>query len=77
MSTDMNVVHDLASKEYEWGFVTQIEEDRIPKGLNEDVIRLISAQEGRAGVHAGVAAERVSPLDDAWRRRRRSRSGPT
>ncbi|MGA7349719.1 MAG: Fe-S cluster assembly protein SufB, partial [Acidobacteriaceae bacterium] len=44
MSTDMNVVHDLASKEYEWGFVTQIEEDRIPKGLSEDVIRLISAK---------------------------------
>ena len=42
MSTDMNIVHDLASREYEWGFVTQIEEDRIPKGLSEDVIRLIS-----------------------------------
>src|SRR5580698_7899957 len=44
MSTDMNVVHDLASREYEWGFVTDIEEDRIPKGLSEDVIRLISAR---------------------------------
>src|SRR5579862_1608524 len=44
MSTDMNIVHDLASREYEWGFVTQIEEDRIPKGLSEDVIRLISAK---------------------------------
>jgi Fe-S cluster assembly protein SufB len=42
MSTDMNVVHELASKEYEWGFVTKIEEDRIRKGLDEDVIRLIS-----------------------------------
>ena len=44
MSTDMNVVHDLASRDYEWGFVTDIEEDRIPKGLGEDVIRLISAR---------------------------------
>ncbi|MGC2299979.1 MAG: hypothetical protein WA476_14325, partial [Acidobacteriaceae bacterium] len=44
MSTDMNVVHELASKDYEWGFVTDIEEDRIPKGLSEDVIRLISAK---------------------------------
>ncbi|HKO14162.1 MAG TPA: Fe-S cluster assembly protein SufB [Acidobacteriaceae bacterium] len=44
MSTDMNIVHDLASREYEWGFITQIEEDRIPKGLSEDVIRLISAK---------------------------------
>src|ERR1700691_5273266 len=44
MSTDMNVVHELAAKEYEWGFVTDIEEDRIPKGLSEDVIRVISAK---------------------------------
>ena len=44
MSTDMNVVHEIAAKDYEWGFVTEIEEDRIPKGLSEDVIRLISAK---------------------------------
>jgi Fe-S cluster assembly protein SufB len=44
MSTDMNVVHEMAAKDYEWGFVTEIEEDRIPKGLGEDVIRLISAK---------------------------------
>jgi len=29
-------------KEYKYGFVTEVEEDAIPKGLNEDVIRLIS-----------------------------------
>jgi Fe-S cluster assembly protein SufB len=28
--------------EYKWGFYTDIEEDRAPKGLNEDVVRLIS-----------------------------------
>ena len=44
MSTDMNVVHEIAAKDYEWGFVTEIEEDRIPKGLSKDVIRLISAR---------------------------------
>ena len=27
---------------YKYGFVTDIESDKIPKGLNEDVIRLIS-----------------------------------
>jgi Fe-S cluster assembly protein SufB len=30
--------------EYKWGFVTDIEEDRIPRGVNEDVVRLISAK---------------------------------
>ena len=32
----------LVNKEYKYGFVTDIDTDSIPKGLNEDVIRLIS-----------------------------------
>jgi Fe-S cluster assembly protein SufB len=35
-------VRDLASREYTAGFVTDIESDTIPAGLNEDVVRLIS-----------------------------------
>ena len=27
--------------DYKWGFVTDIEEDIAPKGLNEDIVRLI------------------------------------
>jgi Fe-S cluster assembly protein SufB len=34
----------LASREYEYGFVTQIEEEKIPKGLSEETVRLISAK---------------------------------
>src|SRR6266511_6445040 len=34
----------LTSQEYKWGFVTDIEQETIPPGLNEDVIRLISAK---------------------------------
>ncbi|HEU5162857.1 MAG TPA: Fe-S cluster assembly protein SufB, partial [Thermoanaerobaculia bacterium] len=37
-------VEELASREYKWGFVTDIESDVVPPGLNEDVIRLISAK---------------------------------
>jgi Fe-S cluster assembly protein SufB len=44
MSTNLDTIRDLAQREYKWGFVTDIGEDRIPKGLNEDVIRLISAK---------------------------------
>ena len=33
-----------AEKEYEWGFTTEIESDTFPPGLNEDVIRAISAK---------------------------------
>ncbi|HTC94182.1 MAG TPA: Fe-S cluster assembly protein SufB [Terriglobales bacterium] len=44
MSTNVNTIRDLAEREYKWGFVTNIEEERAPKGLNEDIIRLISAK---------------------------------
>ena len=44
MSTNPDAIRDLAQQEYKWGFVTDVNEDRIPKGLNEDVIRLISAK---------------------------------
>ena len=41
-STD--TIRELAQQEYKWGFVTDINEDRAPKGLNEDIIRFISAK---------------------------------
>jgi len=37
-------VETLVNREYRYGFVTDIESDVAPKGLNEDVIRLISAK---------------------------------
>lgn len=36
------VIDDVVSQEYKYGFVTDIEQEQIPPGLNEDVIRLIS-----------------------------------
>jgi len=44
MSTNVNTIQDLADREYKWGFVTQVEEERVPKGLNEDIVRVISAK---------------------------------
>src|SRR3954470_9889214 len=44
MSTNLDTIRDLAEREYKWGFITDIEEERIPKGLSEDVIRIISAK---------------------------------
>ena len=37
-------VESLVTKEYKYGFVTDIESDVAPKGLSEDIIRLIEAQ---------------------------------
>ncbi|MBD2237722.1 Fe-S cluster assembly protein SufB [Aulosira sp. FACHB-113] len=37
-------VKTLVNQPYKYGFVTDIEADTIPRGLNEDIIRLISAK---------------------------------
>src|SRR5467141_528426 len=37
-------IQELASRQYKYGFVTDIESDTVPRGLNEDVIRLISSK---------------------------------
>jgi Fe-S cluster assembly protein SufB len=37
-------VESLVNREYKYGFVTDIESDTIPRGLSEDVVRLISAK---------------------------------
>jgi Fe-S cluster assembly protein SufB len=34
----------LTSQDYKWGFVTDIEQEAIPPGLNEDIIRLIASK---------------------------------
>jgi Fe-S cluster assembly protein SufB len=44
MSTETNTIEQLANQEYKWGFVTDIQADAAPRGLNEDIIRFISAK---------------------------------
>ena len=46
MSASVDTIRNLAEQDYKWGFVTEIDEDRVPKGLNEETIRLISARKG-------------------------------
>lgn len=42
MTTPTETIESLANREYQWGFVTEIEADSAPRGLNEETIRLIS-----------------------------------
>ncbi len=44
MATDTKDIAGLVGRKYRHGFVTDIEEDRVPPGLNEDIVRLISAK---------------------------------
>ena len=41
---EQDEIRRVADKEYEWGFVTEIDADAIPRGLSEDVVRVISAK---------------------------------
>ena len=38
------IIHEVTQNEYKYGFTTEIETDVIPVGLNEDVVRIISAK---------------------------------
>ncbi len=41
---DNKLLQEIANREYKYGFVTEIEQESIPPGLNEEIIRLISAK---------------------------------
>jgi Fe-S cluster assembly protein SufB len=44
VSETADQVSSISGDKYKYGFVTEIEEDRAPKGLNEDIIRFISGK---------------------------------
>ena len=44
MPTNSNTIEALANREYQYGFDTDIEAETAPRGLNEDIVRLISAK---------------------------------
>ena len=44
--TSEKIIQEVTSSDYKYGFVTDIETDIIPTGLNEEVVRLISAKKG-------------------------------
>ncbi|NIR29492.1 MAG: Fe-S cluster assembly protein SufB [Gammaproteobacteria bacterium] len=46
MATKSQDVQELVQKRYRHGFYTEVESDTVPPGLNEDVIRHISARKG-------------------------------
>ena len=44
MATATHTIESLTQQEYKYGFVTDIEADVVPRGLNENIICLISAK---------------------------------
>ena len=48
-TSDNELVRRIAEQKYEFGFTTDVHTEIIEKGLNEDVVRLISAKKGEPG----------------------------
>ena len=46
MSFESKEISDLVKEKYQHGFVTEIEQELVPPGLDEDVVRLISRKKG-------------------------------
>jgi Fe-S cluster assembly protein SufB len=46
MSTEAKAVQELATREYQYGFVTDVESEAFPRGLSEDIVRQLSARKG-------------------------------
>ncbi len=46
MSANRKTIEEITERGYQYGFVTDIEQETVPPGLNEDVIRLISSKKG-------------------------------
>ena len=44
LDEDLNTIHETVNQEYKYGFVTNIEADEAPKGLDENTIRFISSK---------------------------------
>ena len=44
MNEEKNILQDLTQQTYKEGFVTEVEQEYVPKGLSEDIIRMISAK---------------------------------
>src|SRR6266568_399857 len=44
--TTADKLKDLTEQKYRYGFVTEIDEDRVPPGLSEEIVRLISEKKG-------------------------------
>ena len=58
MSTATTEIQELANREYKYGFVTDIEADTVPPGLNEDDRPPDLGQEERAGVSCSNGGSR-------------------
>ena len=76
MSESTQTLEQFANRDYEWGFVTDIEADSAPPGLNEEIIRFISAKKDEPEFMLDwrlKAYRRWLTMDDPTRRKQSQR----
>ena len=78
MKTATNTVEDLARREYKYGFVTDIESDALPPGLNEGIVvdeaeALVVDDHVEAGRFERLHDPRAGTREDACATRRSRR----
>jgi Fe-S cluster assembly protein SufB len=57
------ILNDQLANEYKYGFVTDIESDKAPKGLSEDTIRFISAKKKRTRMVIEMAIGSIRTME--------------
>lgn len=59
---DKELIENIEKQEYKYGFTSDIETETIPRGLNEEVVRLISTKKGEPGVDDRAPPEGLPSL---------------
>ena len=62
MTGQNEILEEFTKSEYKYGFVTDIQADNAPKGLNEDIVRFISQKKSWTGFYAGMVIKSIPSL---------------
>ena len=75
MAKESSIIQQVTSSEYKEGFVTDVEQEFLPKGLSEDIVRQISARMKQHGRDFSQKSQEMKARKRAMRQKARARSG--
>ena len=62
MQDNDQIIDEVTSSDYKYGFTTDIDTETIGKGLSEETVRLISEKKGEPRVAPAVPSRGIPPL---------------
>ena len=66
MEEQNEILREVTDGEYKYGFVTDIETEMLPKGLNEAIVRSISVKKGEPEWDDRFPDQGLPPLEDSF-----------